>query len=112
MLVYGAVIPCLPIIVIDRLNGDSTMVGFLFGCYGRMRAILSFYLLIFDVAFGLLLATPVFAILSDRYKNRRYPMLGGMLGLVISTLAFAFATTYPFLVLARVAQGVAGGASW
>lgn len=39
-------------------------------------------------------------------------MIGGMLGLVISTLAFAIADTYPLLVLARVAQGVAGGASW
>lgn len=39
-------------------------------------------------------------------------MLGGMLGLVISTLAFAMADTYALLVLARVAQGVAGGASW
>lgn len=64
------------------------------------------------LAFGLLVATPVFAILSDRYQNRRYPMMGGMLGLVISTLAFAIADTYPLLVLARVAQGVAGGASW
>lgn len=59
-----------------------------------------------------MLATPVFAILSDRYQNRRYPMIGGMLGLVISTLAFATADSYTLLVLARVAQGVAGGASW
>lgn len=63
-------------------------------------------------AFGLLLATPVFAILSDRYQNRRYPMIGGMLGLVVSTLAFATADSYRLLVIARVAQGVAGGASW
>ncbi|KAG1144459.1 hypothetical protein G6F37_006279 [Rhizopus arrhizus] len=96
MLVYGVVIPCLPLIVIERLKGDSTMVGFLFGCY----------------AFGLLVSTPVFAILSDKYRNRRYPMLGGMLGLFISTLAFAVADTYALLVLARTAQGVAGGASW
>ncbi|GAA5798433.1 major facilitator superfamily domain-containing protein [Helicostylum pulchrum] len=96
MLVYGVVIPCLPMLVIERLKGNSAMVGFLFGCY----------------AFGLLVATPVFAILSDRYQNRRYPMIGGMLGLVVSTLAFAVADTYPLLVLARVAQGVAGGASW
>ncbi|KAL0095354.1 major facilitator superfamily domain-containing protein [Phycomyces blakesleeanus] len=96
MLVYGVVIPCLPMLVIDRLKGNSTMVGFLFGCY----------------AFGLLLATPVFAILSDKYQNRRYPMMAGMLGLVVSTLAFAIADTYVLLVLARVAQGVAGGASW
>lgn len=34
MLVYGVVIPCLPMLVIDRLKGNSAMVGFLFGCYG------------------------------------------------------------------------------
>ncbi|KAI8985125.1 major facilitator superfamily domain-containing protein [Pilobolus umbonatus] len=96
MLVYGVVIPCLPIIVIERLKGDSSMVGFLFGCY----------------AFGLLIATPIFAILSDRYQNRRYPMIGGMFGLVVSTVSFAYADTYALLVIARVAQGVAGGASW
>ncbi|KAF7722170.1 hypothetical protein EC973_003648 [Apophysomyces ossiformis] len=39
-------------------------------------------------------------------------MLIGMLGLVISTLAFAAADSYALLVAARIAQGVAGGASW
>lgn len=39
-------------------------------------------------------------------------MIGGMLGLAISTIAFAYADTYLLLVIARVAQGVAGGASW
>lgn len=39
MLVYGVVIPCLPILVIERLKGDSTMVGFLFGCYGKISGI-------------------------------------------------------------------------
>lgn len=63
-------------------------------------------------AFGLLVSTPIFAILSDKYKNRRYPMIGGMLGLFVSTTAFALADTYVLLVLARTAQGVAGGASW
>ncbi|OBZ82483.1 putative MFS-type transporter C18.02 [Choanephora cucurbitarum] len=96
MLVYGVVIPCLPALVIERLHGSSTMVGLLFGCY----------------AFGLLVATPFFAILSDRYQNRRYPMLGGMLGMIVSTLAFAMADSYAVLILARVAQGIAGGASW
>jgi MFS family permease len=38
--------------------------------------------------------------------------MAGMLGLVVSTLGFAFADTYSVLVTARVAQGVAGGASW
>lgn len=39
-------------------------------------------------------------------------MIGGMLGLFVSTTAFALADTYVLLVLARTAQGVAGGASW
>ncbi|KAI9322462.1 major facilitator superfamily domain-containing protein [Dichotomocladium elegans] len=96
MLTYGAILPVLPTMIIQRLKGDSSMVGFLFGCY----------------AFGLLVATPVFAILSDKYQNRRIPMMGGSFGLVISTLSFAAADSYPLLVIARVAQGVAGGASW
>ncbi|CAO3645910.1 unnamed protein product [Cunninghamella echinulata] len=96
MLVYGVVIPCLPMLVIERLGGDSTMVGLLFGVY----------------AFGLLLATPIFSILSDKYQNRRYPTMAGMLGLMVSTLAFAFADSYILLIIARVCQGIAGGASW
>ncbi|KAI7883073.1 MFS general substrate transporter [Lichtheimia hyalospora FSU 10163] len=96
MLTYGAVLPVLPTLVLQRLGGNSSMVGILFGVY----------------AFGLLLATPVFAILSDKYQNRRYPMMTGCIGLVASTLAFAAADSYLLLILARIAQGVAGGASW
>ncbi|CAO3695848.1 unnamed protein product [Umbelopsis ramanniana] len=96
MVVYGVVIPVLPLLVVERLHGDSRMVGLLFGCY----------------AFGLLLSTPVFAILSDKYENRRYPMMFGLIGMAVSTVAFAKADTYFWLVVARMAQGVSGGASW
>lgn len=34
MLTYGAVLPVLPNLVMKRLKGDSSMVGFLFGSYG------------------------------------------------------------------------------
>ncbi|KAI8881999.1 MFS general substrate transporter [Backusella circina FSU 941] len=96
MIFYGVILPTLPIIVLERLKGDSTMVGFLFG----------------SSAIGLILSTPIFAIISDRYQNRRYPMLGGMVGLVLSTLGYATANSYSVLVLSRIAQGMAGGASW
>lgn len=33
MVVYGIVVPILPLIV-EKLGGDSKAVGFLFGCYG------------------------------------------------------------------------------
>lgn len=65
-----------------------------------------------NAAFGLLVSTPIFAILSDRYRNRRYPTIAGMIGLVVSTVGFALAESYSVLVAARIAQGVAGGASW
>jgi hypothetical protein len=37
MIFYGVILPTLPIIVIERLKGDSTMVGFLFGSSGNKR---------------------------------------------------------------------------
>lgn len=34
MLVYGAVIPCLPALVIDKFHGTPKDIGYLFGCFG------------------------------------------------------------------------------
>ncbi|RKP22460.1 major facilitator superfamily domain-containing protein, partial [Syncephalis pseudoplumigaleata] len=96
MLVYGVVVPVLPLIVRERLGGDAKSVGFLFG----------------SIAIGILVATPVFGVLSDRYKARRRPMSAALLCCAVATLGFAFATTFWQLLLARIMQGVAGGASW
>ncbi|KAG0367834.1 hypothetical protein BGZ54_003169 [Gamsiella multidivaricata] len=35
MVVYGVVVPILPIIVKERLGGSSSDVGLLFACYGK-----------------------------------------------------------------------------
>lgn len=35
MIVYGIVVPILPLIVHERLGRDSKSIGFLFGCYGN-----------------------------------------------------------------------------
>ncbi|KAG0260168.1 hypothetical protein BG011_002096 [Mortierella polycephala] len=96
MVVYGVVVPILPIIVKERLGGSSSDVGLLFACY----------------AIGLLASTPFFAILSDKYQNRRIPMMVGMLGLAVATVGFSLASNYWVLILARIGQGSAGGASW
>ncbi|RIB02726.1 major facilitator superfamily domain-containing protein [Gigaspora rosea] len=96
MLVYGIIVPILPLIVQERLGMDSTSTGLLFGCY----------------ALGLLVSTPICAILSDRYHTRKIPMMVGMAGLSICTLLFGIANTYWQLMLARIAQGASGGASW
>ncbi|KAL7751856.1 HIR complex subunit [Sorochytrium milnesiophthora] len=96
MVVYGVVVPILPMIASDKLGGDETAVGVLFGSY----------------ALGLLLCTPPIAYLSDRYNSRRAPMLAGLGALAVTTVMFAWATAYWQLLLARVMQGVAAGASW
>ncbi|KAI1316719.1 hypothetical protein EDD11_009535 [Mortierella claussenii] len=96
MVVYGVVVPILPIIVKERLGGTSSDVGLLFACY----------------AIGLLASTPFFAILSDKYQNRRIPMMVGMLGLAVATVGFSLASNYWVLIMARIGQGSAGGASW
>lgn len=46
------------------------------------------------------------------HRGRRAPMLWGLLLLAATTLLFAFANSYPLLVLARVLQGVAGTVTW
>ncbi|KAG0286654.1 hypothetical protein BGZ98_004998, partial [Dissophora globulifera] len=61
---------------------------------------------------GLLASTPIFAILSDKYQNRRIPMMVGMLGLAVATVGFSLANNYWVLIIARIGQGSAGGASW
>ncbi|KAF9130252.1 hypothetical protein BGW39_003302 [Mortierella sp. 14UC] len=96
MVVYGVVVPILPEIVKNRLGGTSREVGLLFACY----------------AIGLLASTPIFAIMSDKYQNRRIPMMVGMLGLAVATVGFSLASNYWVLILARIGQGSAGGASW
>ncbi|KAF8946029.1 hypothetical protein BGZ47_001467 [Haplosporangium gracile] len=50
--------------------------------------------------------------MSDKYQNRRIPMMVGMLGLAVATIGFSLASNYWVLILARIGQGSAGGASW
>jgi DHA1 family solute carrier family 18 vesicular amine transporter 1/2 len=68
--------------------------------------------LVVTYAVGLLIFTPLFGSLSDRYRNRRIPMLIGQAGLAASTVLFALAKSFPLLLLARFLQGVAGAATW
>ncbi|KNE70504.1 multidrug resistance protein [Allomyces macrogynus ATCC 38327] len=96
MIVYGIVVPILPTIAQERLHMDEAELGFLFGSY----------------ALGLLLATPPIAYLSDRYRNRKWPMFFGLAGLGTTTLMFAHAESYWTLLAARIMQGFAAGAPW
>jgi multidrug resistance protein len=93
-LLYSIVVPILPAYA-KHLGTSTAAIGVLFAAY----------------AIGLLATTVPLGTLSDRV-GRRLPMLVGSAGVIVSTLAFAFATSYPLLVTARFVQGVAAAAVW
>lgn len=88
--------PTLPTRIVDRLHLDASYVGILVAIY----------------AIGLIVVTPFISFYSDRYKNRKFPMLLGLMGLIVTTLAFAYTESFIGLVVARFGQGVSAGISW
>ena len=88
MLIYDVILPLLPEILI-RANASPSNAGLLVASY----------------AFGLLVATPLLSYWSDKYRDRKRPMLLGQVGLIISTLAFIKARSLRLLVVARILQG-------
>jgi len=93
-LLYYLLVPLLP--AYARAYGLSQMgVGVLFGSY----------------SVSLLAGTYPMGRLADRVGRRR-PMVWGLGGLFATTLLFAFAHSYPLLILARVLQGLSAAATW
>ena len=93
-LLYCLLVPLLPRYAANLGLGPAKL-SWLFGSY----------------ALALLLATIPVGRFSDRF-GRRTPMLLGLAGLALSTLAFAYSDRYGVLLVARALQGVAGAATW
>lgn len=94
LMVYGLMVPVLP----GRASGLGASqgdIGLLLGVYGL----------------AVVLATPAFGVLVDRFGSRR-PMVLGLLGLAAATLLFAYAPGLGWLFAARALQGVSAAASW
>ncbi|KAF9108740.1 hypothetical protein BGX27_008240 [Mortierella sp. AM989] len=79
-----------------KVHGGATDTGLLLAVY----------------AIGILLSSPLFGVLGDYFVSRRIPMLIGLVGMVISTVLFMFATNFYMFIFARLLQGVAGGSVW
>lgn len=93
-LVIGLAVPVLPLLP-SVVEAGPAMTGILFGSY----------------AIALIIA----ALLSGRLVDRvgpKIPLLIGMVGLAAATLIFAMGEPFWLLLVARFAQGVAGGMSW
>lgn len=93
-LLYYLIVPILPIFSKEFGLGQMAL-GVLFGSY----------------AVALVLGTIPIGKLADR-AGRKAPLLWGLIGLGATTLIFAFAHSYPLLVMARVLQGLSATATW
>lgn len=91
---YGVVAPTLPFLARDTGAGEGR-IGLLIGLYA---------------AVGPLFAVP-FSILANRW-GRRALVLVGLAALTTASIGFIFAPTYPWLVAARLAQGIGAAAIW
>ena len=94
MLVHGLAVPVLPLLPAVVEQGPAA-TGFLFASY----------------AIAMIIATFFAGRMVDRYGPKT-PLLIGLVGLAAATLLFATGGSYWLLLLARFAQGFAGGASW
>ncbi|MBC7106459.1 MAG: MFS transporter [Firmicutes bacterium] len=91
---YGIIIPVVPGYAV-RLGASPEDVGVIFAAY----------------SVTLLLGSLPAGRVADRY-GRRAPVVLGMAGLALATLAFALARSYWTLLLSRLLQGLAAAATW
>ena len=94
MLIYGILIPLLPLMpAVERAGSSAT--GLLFAAYAAM----------------MIAVTPLAGRLVDR-KGPRDPLLAALLGLAAACLLFAVGGPYWLLLISRLLQGAAAGLGW
>ena len=94
MLVYGILIPLLPLMpAVERAGSSAT--GLLFAAYAAM----------------MIAATPLAGRLVDR-RGPRGPLLVALLGLAAACLLFAVGGPYWLLLVSRLLQGAVAGLGW
>ena len=94
MLIYGILIPLLPLMpAVERAGSSAT--GLLFAAYAAM----------------MIAATPPAGRLVDR-RGPRGPLLVALLGLAAACLLFAVGGPYWLLLVSRLLQGAAAGLGW
>ncbi|WP_078394738.1 MFS transporter [Shouchella patagoniensis] len=94
MLMYGLVVPFLPIYA-ESLGASQSEIGLLFASY----------------AIALFISTPIFGALADRVGRKKLLVIG-LIALAITTIIYALSTSFWILVLARLLQGFAAAIPW
>ncbi len=92
-ILYGVIAPLTP--ESPAQIKDEHLISILYGAY----------------AFGLIICTPILAIVTDRL-GRRYPMVLGVVFLLIATILFGIGTTKEIHIAARVLEGAGAACTW
>ncbi|BGP54868.1 hypothetical protein JCM8202_003377 [Rhodotorula sphaerocarpa] len=61
---------------------------------------------------GLIVSSPVIAVVGARYKNRQIPLFLGLLFMAAAVVLFMEAESYALMVVARILQGFSGTTLW
>jgi MFS transporter, DHA1 family, tetracycline resistance protein len=98
VLAMGIIIPVLPRLVQDFMNGDPARAAIMFGVFGTVWSAMQFF------------CSPIIGMLSDRFGRRRVILLSNF-GLGLDYIVMALAPTLGWLFVGRVISGITG-ASW
>src|SRR5471030_1096825 len=98
VLAMGIIIPVLPRLIQDFLNGDPARAAIMFGVFGTVWSAMQFF------------CSPIIGMLSDRFGRRRVILLSNF-GLGLDYIVMALAPTLGWLFVGRVISGITG-ASW
>jgi DHA1 family tetracycline resistance protein-like MFS transporter len=95
VLAMGIIIPVLPRLVEDFLQGDTARAAEVFGVFGTVWALMQFF------------CSPVIGMLSDRFGRRRVILISNF-GLGLDYIVMALAPTVGWLFVGRVISGITG----
>ena len=95
VLALGIIIPVLPKLVVDFLEGDTARAAGIYGLFGTVWALMQFFF------------SPVIGALSDRYGRRPVILLSNF-GLGLDYILMALAPTVGWLFVGRVISGITG----
>ncbi|MBI3839929.1 MAG: TCR/Tet family MFS transporter [Planctomycetia bacterium] len=95
VLALGIIIPVLPKLVVDFLEGDTARAAGIYGLFGTVWALMQFFF------------SPVIGGLSDRYGRRPVVLLSNF-GLGLDYILMALAPTVGWLFVGRVISGITG----
>lgn len=100
LFLYNLITPVFPFLLRDRLGIPRSEIQ---STVSNLLAIYAACSLVFS---------PIAGVIADKTSTRQIPFLGGLISLFIGTSLLAVAPTIPFVILARVLQGLSAAVVW